>query len=56
MNAGVDQNIKDKCLPIDYFMEKLLSIGICSSMKSVRAIIEKMLLKDILETNNSKSK
>lgn len=43
LNQAVEMNIKDKCLPIDYFIERMLQLGICSSMRYLRQFIEIML-------------
>jgi hypothetical protein len=43
MNQGVDLNIKDHCLPIDYFIERMLQVGLVSSMSGLKTIIEIML-------------
>lgn len=37
------KNIADKCLPIDYFIERMLQVGLVSSMESVKSLIEIML-------------
>ena len=44
MNEGVDINIKEKCLPIDYFMERMFQIGLCSSIVSMKNLIDNMVL------------
>ena len=43
-NEGAQKNIRDKCLPIDYFMEKCLQVGLVASMKSLQTIIDIMLI------------
>ena len=43
MNEGVEKNIKDSCLPLDYFMERVLQVGLISSMPGLKQMIEIML-------------
>lgn len=43
INQGMEKNIADKCLPIDFFMEKMLQVGLVSSMPSMKSIIDIML-------------
>jgi hypothetical protein len=43
MNEGVEKNIQEKCLPIDYFMERMLQVGLVSSMPGLKTMIETML-------------
>ena len=43
INEGMAKNIADKCLPIDYFIERMLQVGLVSSMESVKSLIEIML-------------
>jgi len=32
----VQKNLREKCLPIDYFMERMLQVGLCRTMSSLK--------------------
>lgn len=46
LTIGVEKNIAEKCLPIDYFVERMLQLGFCSTMGSVSTALEVMLRHD----------
>lgn len=46
LNQMVEKNLADKCIPIDYFIERMLQIGICSSMTNLRKFVDLMLVFD----------
>lgn len=43
LNEGMEKNIKDQCLPIDYFIERLLQIGLVRNFTRVKDILAMML-------------
>lgn len=43
LNEGMEKNITDLCLPIDFFVEKIFQVGLVSQMRSVKMMIEIML-------------
>lgn len=43
MNEGVQQNIKDQCLPMDYFVERMFQLGLVARMPHMKLFIEIML-------------
>ena len=43
MNEGVRKNVAEKCIPLDYFLERLLQVGLCRSMSTAKAILATML-------------
>lgn len=43
LQQAVEQNIADQCLPLDYFIERMLQVGICSTMHNLRRFLDIML-------------
>lgn len=43
MNEGVKKNVREKCLPIEYFAERMLQVGLVSKMTTLKCCIEIML-------------
>jgi hypothetical protein len=39
----MEKNIREKCLPIDYFVKRMFQIGLVSSMASMNQFIKIML-------------
>lgn len=46
MNEGLQINISENCLPIDYFIERMFQVGLCSNIFTMRTIIDDMLQDD----------
>lgn len=42
LNENVARNVRDNCLPLDYFTKRILSMGICHSMAQVRDLLKLM--------------
>jgi hypothetical protein len=40
LNQGMKKNLADWCLPLDYFVERMLQIGLCRNMRSMKEILE----------------
>ena len=38
-NTGLKKNIKDKCIPLDYFIERMFQIGLCVNIHHVKDIL-----------------
>lgn len=45
-NQGVEKNVQQKCIPIDYFAQRLLQSGLVSSSENLRLVVESMLSVD----------
>jgi len=43
MNEGVQENLRLQCLPLDYFIERMLQIGLVGSMPTMKQFIAIML-------------
>ena len=42
LNQGMEKNIREKCLPIEYFMERLFQIGLCLNVEHFKDIMQQM--------------
>ena len=43
MNEGVRKNVAEKCIPLDYFLERLLQVGLCRSISTAKYILRVMV-------------
>ena len=39
LNQGMKKNLADWCLPLDYFVERMLQVGLCRNMRSMKDIL-----------------
>ena len=39
LNQGMKKNLADWCLPLDYFVERMLQVGLCRNMCSMKDIL-----------------
>ena len=42
----MEKNLREKCLPIDYFMERMFQIGLCISIENVKDMLLMMRMFD----------
>ena len=40
MNEGMEINIRDQCLPLDYFIERVLQIGLVRNFRRMKDILK----------------
>jgi hypothetical protein len=39
LNQGMKKNLADWCLPLDYFVERMLQVGLCQNMRSMKDVL-----------------
>ena len=42
LNQNVERNLRDGCLPIDYFARRMLRLGLCQDMEQIGHVLKLM--------------